>query len=214
MFQLFQNVNLDWLKYRRVFIILSTAIMLAGLGSALVRHAMPGGMEAFNLGIDFKGGHVVTAEFKQRPAAEEIRDRLHAKGISDPIIQLLTDKPGQVLIRLPQMESGEAVAGQTQVDIGRNAVAQALSTFGTQVGVNDEFPAEGNAFKIIGTDAVGAVAGAALRNQAGAVPFLAPVGNLLYIALPFEWTYRAAAVIAVFPHLLLTPRVFFLFPVL
>ena len=96
MFQLFQNVNLDWLKYRRVFIILSTAIMLAGLGSALVRHAVPGGTEAFNLGIDFKGGTVVTAEFKQRPAAEEIRDRLHAKGISDPIIQPLTDKPGQV----------------------------------------------------------------------------------------------------------------------
>ena len=211
MFQLFQNVNLDWLKYRKVFIILSTAIMLAGLGSALARHAVPGGTEAFNLGIDFKGGTVVTAEFKQRPAAEEIRDRLHAKGISDPIIQLLTDKPGQVLIRLPQMESGEAVAGQTQVDIGRNAVAQALSTFGTQVCVNDEFPAEGNAFKIIGTDAVGAVAGAALRNQAVAVTLLALVGILLYIAFRFEWTYGAAAVIAVFHDVLITLGIFSVF---
>jgi len=92
MFQLFQNVNLDWLKYRKVFIILSTTIMLAGLGSALARHAVPGGTEAFNLGIDFKGGTVVTAEFKQRPSAEEIRDQLHANGISDPIIQPLTDR--------------------------------------------------------------------------------------------------------------------------
>src|SRR5919206_952685 len=130
MFQLFQNVNLDWLKYRRAFILLSTTIMLAGLGSALARHAVPGGTEAFNLGIDFKGGTVVTAEFKQRPAAEEIRDRLHAAGISDPIIQPLTDKPGQALIRLPQMESGEAVAGQTQVDVGRAKVAEALNKFG------------------------------------------------------------------------------------
>ena len=210
MFQLFQNVNLDWLKYRKVFIILSTTIMLAGLGSALARHAVPGGTEAFNLGIDFKGGTVVTAEFKQRPSAEEIRDQLHANGISDPIIQPLTDKPGQVLIRLPQIETAQA-AGETQVDKGRSAVAKALATFGTQVGVNDPFPAEGNAFKIIGTDAVGAVAGAALRNQAVAVTLLALVGILLYIAFRFEWTYGAAAVIAVFHDVLITLGIFSVF---
>src|SRR5437763_8591053 len=135
MFQLFHNVNLDWLKYRKVFIILSTAIMPGGLASALARHAVPGGTEAFNLGIDFKGGTVATVDFKQRPAPEAIRDRLHAEGISDPIIQPVTDKPGEVLIRLPQMETGQ-VAGQTQVDVGRTTVAKALSTFGAQVGAN------------------------------------------------------------------------------
>ncbi|PYS78149.1 MAG: protein translocase subunit SecF, partial [Acidobacteria bacterium] len=112
MFQLFHNVNLDWLKLRKFFILLSTTIMLAGLASALVRHRFhPGGTEAFNLGIDFKGGTVVTADFKQRPAPEAIRDRLHSAGVSDPIIQPVTDKPGEVLIRLPQMETGQA-AGQ------------------------------------------------------------------------------------------------------
>ena len=117
MFQILHNVNLDWLKYRKVFILISTIIMLAGLASALFRHQFrPGGTEAFNLGIDFKGGTVVTADFKQRPAPEVIRDALHAAGVADPIIQPITDKPGQVLIRLPKMESGEAeAAGQTQV---------------------------------------------------------------------------------------------------
>jgi preprotein translocase subunit SecF len=89
---------------------------------------VPGGTEAFNLGIDFKGGTVVTADFKQRPAPETIRDALHTAGISDPIIQPVTDKRGEVLIRLPQMETGEATAGQTQVDIGRAKVAEALKT--------------------------------------------------------------------------------------
>src|ERR1044071_787926 len=119
MFQILHNVNLDWLKYRKAFILLSTTIMLAGLASALVRHAVPGGTEAFNLGIDFKGGTVVTADFKQRPAPEAIRDALHEAGISDPIIQPVTDKAGEVLIRLPQLESAEVVGGQTQVDMGR-----------------------------------------------------------------------------------------------
>jgi preprotein translocase subunit SecF len=215
MFQILHNVNLDWLKYRKVFIVLSTTIMLAGLGSALFRHAYhPGGTDAFNLGIDFKGGTVVTADFKQRPSAESIRDSLHAMGISDPIIQPVTDKAGEVLIRLPQLETGEASAqGQTQVDIGRAKVAEALKTLtnGVQVDPTSDFPAEGNAFRIVGTDAVGAVAGAALRNQAVAVTLLALVGILLYIGFRFEWTYGAAAVIAVFHDVLITLGFFSIF---
>jgi len=214
MFQIFHNVNLDWLKYRRGFILLSTTIMLAGLASALARHAAPGGSDAFNLGIDFKGGTVVTADFKQRPAPEAIRDALHAAGVSDPIIQPVGDKPGEVLIRLPKMESGEAeAAGQTQVDIGRKKVADALKTLtgGVQVEPTQGFPAEGNAFRIIGTDAVGAVAGAALRNQAVAVTLLALVGILFYIGFRFEWTYGAAAVIAVFHDVLVTLGFFSIF---
>ena len=213
MFQIFHKVNLDWLGYRKAFILLSTAIMLAGLASALFRNAYhPGGTEAFNLGIDFKGGTVVTADFKQRPRAEEIRDKLHDAGIADPIIQPITDKPGEVLIRLPKMEANENVnAEESQVVVGRKKVEEALQSFGTEVGVNDPFPAEGNAFKIIGTDAVGAVAGAALRNQAVAVTLLALVGILLYITFRFEWSYGAAAVIAVFHDVLITLGFFSIF---
>src|SRR4051794_25972611 len=137
MLQILHNVNLDWLKYRKVFILISTTIMLAGLGSALFRHQFrPNGSEAFNLGIDFKGGTVVTADFKPRPAPEAIRDALHDAGVSDPIIQPVTDKPGEVLIRIPQLESGQAnEAGETQVIIGRAKVADALKklTGGVQV---------------------------------------------------------------------------------
>ena len=214
MFQILHNVNLDWLKYRRAFILLSTVIMLAGLASALVRHAVPGGSEAFNLGIDFKGGTVVTADFKDRPSPEAVRNALHDAGVADPIIQPVTDKPGEVLIRLPQMESGQTVqAGETQVDLGRSTVAKALKTLtnGAQVEPNAPFPDQGNAFKIVGTDAVGAVAGAALRNQAVAVTLLALIGILLYIGFRFEWTYGAAAVIAVFHDVLVTLGFFSIF---
>jgi preprotein translocase subunit SecF len=214
MFQILHNVNLDWLKYRKVFILISTVIMLGGLASALARQLTPGGTEAFNLGIDFKGGTVVTADFKQRPSAEAIRDAVSAQGISDPIIQPVTDKPGEVLIRLPQIETGEQTAqGKTQVDLGRAKVADGLKTLtgGVQVDTNTPYPEQGNAFKIIGTDAVGAVAGAALRNQAVAVTLLALVGILLYIAFRFEWTYGAAAVIAVFHDVLVTLGFFSIF---
>ena len=68
------------------------------------------------------------------------------------------------------------------------------------------------AYEIIGTDAVGAVAGAELRNKAIAVTLAALVGMLVYIAFRFEWTYGAAAVIAVFHDVLVTLGLLFNFP--
>ena len=66
MIQVFKNVNFDWLAKRRVFIGISLLLMLAGLGSAIFRQwKHPDGTDAFNLGVDFKGGTVVTAQFKQ-----------------------------------------------------------------------------------------------------------------------------------------------------
>ena len=69
------------------------------------------------------------------------------------------------------------------------------------------------AYKIVGTDAVGAIAGAQLRNKAIAVTLAALVGILVYIAARFEWTYGAAAVIAVFHDVLVTLGFFSIFQI-
>jgi preprotein translocase subunit SecF len=55
------------------------------------------------------------------------------------------------------------------------------------------------------------VAGAQLRNKAIAVTLAALVGILVYIAYRFEWTYGAAAVIAVFHDVLVTLGFFSIF---
>ena len=75
----------------------------------------------------------------------------------------------------------------------------------------NQFGAENDAYEIVGTDAVGAVAGAQLRNKAIAVTLAALVGILVYIAFRFEWTYGAAAVIAVFHDVLVTLGFFSIF---
>src|SRR6476620_320298 len=108
MFNLFQNIHIDWLGKRRVFIAVSITIMLAGLISAVGRQFTPGGTDAFNLGVDFKGGTVVTAKFRQRPSDDEIRNALHNNGVSDPVIQSSTDKTDEALIKIPLVE-GTAV---------------------------------------------------------------------------------------------------------
>ncbi|HSS18861.1 MAG TPA: protein translocase subunit SecF [Pyrinomonadaceae bacterium] len=212
MVQIFKDVKIDWLANRRIFIAISVLLMVVGLASAVFRQwKHPNGTEAFNLGVDFKGGTVVTAQFKQRPSPEVIRDALAKVGGGDAIIQPVTDKTDVALIKLPLKGSDEGES-QSQLDAGRATVRSALNTFGPEAKVDLELAADPNAaYKIIGTDAVGAVAGAQLRNKAIAVTLAALVGILMYIAFRFEWTYGAAAVIAVFHDVLVTLGFFSIF---
>lgn len=201
MFQILHDVNIDWLGNRRWFIGVSVLLMLVGLGSAIFRQAT--GRQAFNLGVDFKGGTVVTARFKQRPADDAIRSALVSKGVGDAVVQPVTDRNDTVLIKVPLEGEGKD---------GRARVRDALSTFGPEAPATTELEADPNAaFKIVGTDAVGAIAGAQLRNKAIAVTLAALVGILIYIAVRFEWTYGAAAVIAVFHDVLVTLGFFSIF---
>src|SRR3954451_10611123 len=201
MIQFFKDVRIDWLANRRIFIAVSVLLMLAGLASAIIRQAVPGGTEAFNLGVDFKGGTVVTVKFlKQRPADDVLRSEFAKQGLNDAIIQP-TDKPDEVLIKIARQGSSNENAQQVQeeVDVGSVKVAEALKAFG-----------EGNA-EIIGKDAVGEVAGKQLRIQAISVTLAALIGILAYIAFRFEWTYGAAAVIGVFHDVLVTMGIFSIF---
>ncbi|HEX6649277.1 MAG TPA: protein translocase subunit SecF, partial [Pyrinomonadaceae bacterium] len=202
MFQILHDINLDWLGNRRWFITVSVLLMLVGLASAIFRQAT--GRQAFNLGVDFKGGTVVTVRFKQRPGDEAIRQALDEKGVRDAVVQPVTDRPDTVLIKVPLIEG---------ID-GRAQVRDALNKFGKEAPASGELAADPDAsYKIVGTDAVGAIAGAQLRNKAIAVTLAALVGILIYIALRFEWTYGAAAVIAVFHDVLVTLGFFSIFQI-
>src|ERR1700752_488400 len=203
MFQILHDVNIDWLGHRRWFIGASVLLMLAGLGSAVIRQAT--GRQAFNLGVDFKGGTVVTARFRQKPSDDAIRNALTEKGVHDAVVQPVTDRNDTVLIKVPLEGEGQD---------GRSKVKEALNTFATETAPGTELEGDqAAAYKIVGTDAVGAIAGAQLRNKAIAVTLAALVGILIYIAGRFEWTYGAAAVIAVFHDVLVTLGFFSIFQI-
>jgi len=217
MLHLFKNTNIDWLGKRRVFIGISIVLMLAGMGTGFYRHKFhPNGTEAFNLGVDFKGGTVITARFKQPPSPETIRSAIHSAGLSDVTIQPVLNKPGEFLIRVPHQgfEETDSQESQAGVDAARAKVKKALNSFGAEAEPTKTLEADPNAaYKIEGTDAVGQVASKQLRNQAIAVTIAALVGMLLFIAFRFEWTYGAAAVIAVFHTVLVTLGLFSIFQI-
>jgi len=177
---------------------------------ALYRHQFhPNGTDAFNLGVDFKGGTVVTVRFKQELPADSLRAAIDRAGLKGAVIQQALDKPGEFLIHLPRQGEAESQAG---VEVARSKVSEALNTFGPEAkgDLNNEPQA---AYKIEGTDAVGEIASKQLRTQAIAVTIAALVGMLLFIAFRFEWTYGAAAVIAVFHTVLVTLGLFSIFQI-
>ncbi len=214
MIQVFKDVNIDWLGKRRFFIGLSIVLLLAGMGTAIYRHKFhPRGTEAFNLGVDFKGGTVITARFKQPPSVETLRAAIDKAGIHDAVIQQVVSIPGEFLIRVAeQSPDSAATESQTGVDPARSKVKQALNTFGAEAEAAKTLVDDPKAaYKIEGTDAVGQIASKQLRNQAIAVTIAALIGMLLFIAFRFEWTYGAAAVIAVFHTVLVTLGLFSIF---
>ena len=111
MFDFFSKINVDWMGIRRPLIAVSIVVLLLGLVSAISRQLTPEGTDAFNLGVDFKGGTVITAKFKDgKPSEDEIRLALQKVGFSDSVIQASLDKGDEVLIKVPLLEGEEDIA--------------------------------------------------------------------------------------------------------
>lgn len=218
MIEIFKDINVDWLSKRRVLLLFSALLMLAGLGSSVVRQFAPGGTEAFNLGVDFRSGTQLTLKFKQPQSSDAVRNALSANGLNQATIQEVADlqRRNEILIKLPQQTAVAEGSSVEQVAAAENkansdaraSVEKSLSTLGTVGKLGD-----GADVEIIGTEFVGEVAGRAFRNQAITVTLLALVGILLYIGFRFEWTYGAAAVITVFHDVLVTLGFFSLFQI-
>jgi preprotein translocase subunit SecF len=246
MFEIFKNINVDWMGLRRPLTAVSVLILLAGLFSAVGRQVSPGGTDAFNLGVDFQGGTVITAKFREKPNEDDIRAALQKAGVADAVIQASTDKKDEVLIKVPLFEgtsdapattapatppaantnapaNGQANTNSqtpllsetnqnTQVNKGRETVKRALDTFGKEAEPGLHLSGDTNAaYEIVGTDSVGPIAGAELRNRAITGTLLGLVGILLFIAFRYDWTYAAGAVIAVFHDVLVTLAFFSVF---
>ena len=215
MFEFFTNIHVDWMGWRKPLIAVSIVILLAGLISAVGRQFTEGGTDAFNLGVDFQGGTVVTAKFRQKPDTDAIRSALEGAGLNEAVIQDSTDKTDEVLIKVPnlgQREECKDPSGKPLDESGRCVVKGALDSFGKEAEGATQLPDdETAAYKIVGTDAVGPIAGEQLRNQAVIATLLGLVGILLFIAFRYDWTYAAGAVIAVFHDVLITLAFFSVF---
>src|SRR5688572_24007260 len=85
--------NFNFVKYRRIAMVASTALSLL----AIVSIFYPG----LNYGLDFTGGILVEARFAAAPELDRVRAELSGGGFEDAQV---TGSGADVLIRLPPPE--------------------------------------------------------------------------------------------------------------
>jgi preprotein translocase subunit SecF len=144
MIEIFRDTKYDFLSKKWICIVLSCAVLLISLGSVAWRALdSDPNTRPFNMGVDFTGGTIVNAKFKQRPDPDQIRSAIEKQGIesSKIIIQPVGEQIGQapkneVLIRLPNLlnverregESETAAKATADADIGGQKIRAALSS--------------------------------------------------------------------------------------
>ena len=165
------NTNIDFMKWRKIALVLSLVFSIASL--ALV------GVRGLNLGIDFIGGQVVRATFAKPVDIEDLRTRVSGLGVGEASIQEFGD--GRTYqIRLPRPDGPEAAANQVVTKV-RAFLPQA-------------YP---GAVVSAGESVSGKVSGELAWDGALAITF-AMIGIALYIWLRFEWQFGVGALLTLF----------------
>ena len=186
--EFFRGVNVDWLRLKWYFLAFSMIFSVAGLISmGLHMHSIGSPVP---LGVDFKGGTQVQAQFTQAPDVNRIRQAMDASGIQDASIQTIksVDEPNgnEVLISLPEQRD------ESSLDAGRSRIVGALQAH------------YDNPFVVRDVAVVGPTVGKQLEKQALLATLYSMAGMLVYLWIRFELIYGVAAVVACFHDTLIT----------
>src|SRR5262245_41028120 len=96
--QLFGNVNIDFMKHKTQFVIVSTVLNIFGL--AIFIYLYQSGR--LNVGIDFKGGTECQVRFAKAIGVGDVRSGLDNVGLTGTSVTTMGDaRDNEVLIRLP-----------------------------------------------------------------------------------------------------------------
>ncbi|HSK81531.1 MAG TPA: protein translocase subunit SecF [Thermoanaerobaculia bacterium] len=110
--ELLRDTNFDFMKYRKFWIIVSLALVAAGLFSVFVHGKL-------NVGIDFAGGTQINLQFRETPDLDRIRQIFASQGQGDAQIQSFGEEgDNEVMIKTRLVEGAQ--------EGGRDQVVQAL----------------------------------------------------------------------------------------
>jgi len=91
--QILHDTHIDFMKYRRFWIIVSFVLVVVGVYSIFGPHKL-------NLGIDFAGGTQMTLGFHDKPDVEHIRRVLEQAGMKqEGIVRVGKESENQVLVK-------------------------------------------------------------------------------------------------------------------
>jgi preprotein translocase subunit SecF len=108
--EFFRNSSIDFMSYRRIFVVLSAVMILVSVVVVFVKGHL-------NLGIDFVGGTQLTLKFSSKPMADNLRTLVAEAGIDDAQIQRFgAEEANEVLIKTPTIEGTEEGSRDRVID--------------------------------------------------------------------------------------------------
>jgi SecD/SecF fusion protein len=171
-----------WLMEKN-FQIMAKAKIWLSIAAALVVIALAGiGIQGLNLGVEFTGGRTIEYDTAQDIDADTARDAVADAGYPEATVQQV------------QQDNISVRAG----DLSQDDVNT----------INDALADVAGGSEILNDSEVGASLGDQLRNQALIAFGLAFLGQLIYMAFRFKWTFGLAAIIAMMHDVLLVVGLF------
>jgi len=178
---LFENANYDFIKWRWHALILSTVVVLAGIGYGVSR--------GIPLGIDFSGGTIMVVKFEQPVSDDQVRQAIVAAIPGEQVIQSYGDPAqNQKVIRLPQLIQEDGAS----LDQNARAVTDALAK------------ASLGKIEVLSQDLVGPVIGADLQRRGIYAVLASIIGITIYIGLRFRFAFAIGAIAATFHDIMVT----------
>jgi len=200
----FQNIDIDFLKKRKMAYIISGIILVVGIGSLFTN--------GLNYGVDFKGGRTYTVRFEDNVKVPEVASSL--KDVFGSLPEVKTFGPSnQLKITTKYKIDDDAITVDDEV---QHLLFDGLQSFLPKGIIYDDFIIKGSDTEhklgIMGYAEVGPTIADDIKQAA----FWAIIGSLivvfLYILIRFrKWQYSFGAVMAVFHDVLIVLSIFSIF---
>lgn len=162
------NKELHFMKHRKVFYVVSIAIMIVGLAFGVFR--------GLNYGIDFTGGTMIQMDMGKKVEISQVEDSIESYNLNPEIIYSGTDNE-QIVIR-------------TIEALNSNERAEVIDSINKEFGTTEE--------NVIAEELFGPSIGKELRNNAILAIVIASICMMIYIRLRFsQWKFGSAALLGV-----------------
>lgn len=200
------NVNIDFLKKRKIAYVISTIIIVLGIASLVVR--------GLNYGVDFSGGRTYVVRFDQDVKTNEVRESL-AVLFEDAAPEVKTFGPSrQVKITTKYMidNDDESIDGLIQNKLFEGLKQYYIDQSITYTDFSSDVETDDKLVGILSSQKVGPTIADDIRNKSVMAVVFALIVIFIYIAIRFKkWQFGMAGVAALFHDTIITVSLFSIF---
>ena len=189
----FKNINIDFIGKRKRFYILSSVVVLLGVGSLVTK--------GLNYGVDFVGGRTYVVRFDETVDNEELRSALSEVFVDEdglnyiPQVKTFGDDNQVKITTSFMIESSEI----TTDEVVESKLAEGLATAGMK-------------YEIMSSQKVGPTIADDIKDAAIWSVIFSLLVIFLYILVRFrKWQFSLGAVVAVFHDVLIVLSIFSIF---